>query len=189
MLRKYLRDQPHTCPWWFAYTFDNPLRRLIHDPGAILRGLVKPGDRVLDLGCGLGHFTLGLARLVGPEGRVVAVDLQREMLQRARARAERQGLQSRIEFHQATHDRIGVTGTFDFALAFWMLHEVSNRRGFLNEIRTVLKPAGHFLLAEPKGHVSEGFFNRLRERIVEAGFKERTGPKVRLSRSALFVPA
>jgi ubiquinone/menaquinone biosynthesis C-methylase UbiE len=185
MLRHIFRDNPHTCPWWFAYTFDNPLRRLVHNPRRMLDGLVKTGDRVADIGCGLGYFTLGMARLVGPQGSVVAVDLQEEMLRRVRRRAHRAGLVDRIEFHQSTHERIGITGSLDFVLAFWMVHEVRNRRSFLTEIRSLLKPSGHLLIAEPKGHVSESLFGRIMERTREAGFDVRAGPGIRLSRSML----
>ena len=53
------------CPWWFAYTFDNPLRRLLHNPRKILGPYVKEGDTAVDIGCGMGPFTVELARLVG----------------------------------------------------------------------------------------------------------------------------
>jgi ubiquinone/menaquinone biosynthesis C-methylase UbiE len=56
------------------------LRRLIHPPGRILGHHICPGDTVLDLGCGPGYFSLPLARMVGPGGTVIAVDVQEEML-------------------------------------------------------------------------------------------------------------
>jgi ubiquinone/menaquinone biosynthesis C-methylase UbiE len=70
----------HVCPWWLAYTFDNRLRRLIHNPQKILSGYVQEGMTVMDIGCGMGYFTLGLAELVGDAGQVLAVDLQQQML-------------------------------------------------------------------------------------------------------------
>lgn len=59
----------HTCPWWLLFTFDNPLRSLVQNPQKMLRPYVKQGDIVLDVGCGMGFFTLGLAELVGQDGR------------------------------------------------------------------------------------------------------------------------
>src|SRR5688572_18492808 len=159
-LHRLVTWNQHTCPWWFGYTFDNPLRRQIHDPEVILRGLVSPGDDVLDLGCGLGYFTLALANLVGPTGRVVAVDVQPQMLTRARRRAERHGLDDRITFHQCAPTELGLQGDFDFALAFWMLHEVRDRLRFLTEVHSVLRPNGCLLIAEPKGHVPQDLFER-----------------------------
>ena len=87
-LLRRLHRRGHSCPWWFACTFDNPLRGLIHRPSEILGGLVRRGDTVVDVGSGLGFFTIALAEMVGPEGRVISVDLQEDMLKRSRRRAE-----------------------------------------------------------------------------------------------------
>lgn len=185
VLNRVLYLGPHTCPWWFAYTFDNPLRRLVHDPSAILGDLVRPGDRVVDLGCGLGFFTLALAKLVGFQGTVVAVDLQEEMLRRTRRRVQRRGLAERVEFHRCAPDRLGVEGAADFVLAFWMVHEVSQPESFLAETWSVLRPSGRLLIAEPRGHVPESFFAKTVERARKAGFLTGPGPAVRFSRAVL----
>jgi predicted RNA methylase len=73
-LVRLLRREQHVCPWWLAYTFDNPLRGLLHQPAQILDGLVGQGDTVIDMGCGIGFFSLGLARIVGAAGHVLAID-------------------------------------------------------------------------------------------------------------------
>jgi len=92
----------------------------------------------VDLGCGPGFFTLPLAEMVGESGRVIAVDIQEEMLAKLRVRAEKANLASRIEPHLAGPDSIGVGGpdsavSADFALAFYMLHEVPDRDRFMRE--------------------------------------------------------
>lgn len=48
---------PHVyvCPWWLTCTFDNPLRRLLHDPVRLVAPFVRPGDRVAGVGCGMSH--------------------------------------------------------------------------------------------------------------------------------------
>jgi ubiquinone/menaquinone biosynthesis C-methylase UbiE len=87
----------HVCPWWLAYTFDNPLRRLIHRTAAMFHGLVEEGMTVLDIGCGMGYFSIALAKIVGPRGLVIAVDLQPQMLNILRKRAEKAGMVDRIQ--------------------------------------------------------------------------------------------
>jgi ubiquinone/menaquinone biosynthesis C-methylase UbiE len=107
----------------------------------------------------MGYFTIDLARLVGKSGKVIAADLQKEMLNGIRQRAVRAGVQDRIKLHQSVPDKIGIDEPIDFCLAFWMLHEVPDRRRFLNEISSALKPGGLLLLAEPRLHVSLKSFN------------------------------
>ncbi len=180
------RHGGHICPWWLAYSFDNPLRRFLHDPGKVLAGLVPPGGTVLDIGCGMGYFTLALARMVGPEGRVIAVDLQEPMLRRVRKRAARESLSSRIELHLCGPESLGVTVRADFILAFWVVHEAGDRRAFLQEVRGLLSPGGHLLVAEPRMHVSASDFRETVELARAAGLVPAGEPRIRWSRAMLF---
>ena len=65
----------HVAPWQSHYLADHSIRRLVHPPKKLFGPHVAPGMTAADLGCGMGVFTIPLARMVGPEGRVVAVDL------------------------------------------------------------------------------------------------------------------
>ena len=56
------------CPWWLAYTFDNRLRRLLYKPEMVLKPYVNPGMTLLDLGCGMGFFSIAMASLAGDTG-------------------------------------------------------------------------------------------------------------------------
>ncbi|MBI5583608.1 MAG: class I SAM-dependent methyltransferase [Deltaproteobacteria bacterium] len=181
-----MTESKHVCPWWLCFTFDNPLRRLIHNPEAILGPYVRPGDRVIDVGAGMGYFSIPLARLVGGTGQVTAVDLQPQMLSALVKRARRLGVAERITTHLATPDSLGRQAPADFILAFWMVHEVPDQRAFLTEILQMLKPAGRFLLVEPKIHVSGKNFLRTLETAKEVGFLLRESPKIRWSHSALL---
>ena len=174
------------CPWWLCRSFDNPLRRLFHDPERLLAPYVKPGMTVVDIGCGMGYFTLGLARLAGPGGKVVAVDLQERMLEALGQRALRAGLAERIVRHRGRPDALGVEGPADFALAFWMVHEVPDKARFFQEIMAFLKPGGRLLVVEPKYHVTKKSLERTLAVCREAGFGILERPPVPLSRAVLL---
>jgi ubiquinone/menaquinone biosynthesis C-methylase UbiE len=174
------------CPWWLASSLDNPLRRLFQDPDKLLSGLVSEGQAALDIGCGPGYFTIPLARRVGAGGQVIAIDLQREMLEIVRRKAIRAGLLERIAFHNAEPDALGVREHFDFALAFWMLHEVPDQGGLLRQVRHLLKPGAGLLIAEPVLHVTAQAFQKTVETACLAGFAPGREVKVILSRAGLF---
>jgi ubiquinone/menaquinone biosynthesis C-methylase UbiE len=83
-----------------AGSLDNRIRRWIQDPQKILRPYIEEGMTVLDLGCGPGHFSIALAQMVGKSGRVIAADLQEEMLQKLRDKIQGTELEERITLHK-----------------------------------------------------------------------------------------
>jgi ubiquinone/menaquinone biosynthesis C-methylase UbiE len=178
---------PFLCPWWLTWTFDNPVRRLIHDPQRIVGPFVHPGDMVADIGCGMGHFSLGLARAVGPSGRVLAIDLQARQLEAVNRRAAREGLQSRIETRAAQPaEPLPLPPGIAFALAFWMLHEVPGVDAFLAQVRDSLAPGGTFLVVEPSVHVGRAQFDDEVARAKAAGFSATPLTGIRFSRAVLL---
>lgn len=177
------------CPWWIGYLLLSPLRRWGQNPKTVLGPHVAPGMTVLDVGCAMGFFTLDLARLVGPDGRVIAVDLQARMLRALAKRASRHGLTDRIEFRICSDDDLGIddlSGSVGFALAFAVAHEVPNQVGFLEQIRRTLSPGRHLLLSEPAGHVSQLEFGQTVSAAERVGFEVVDRPSIRRSRSVLL---
>jgi ubiquinone/menaquinone biosynthesis C-methylase UbiE len=179
----------HVCPPWLAFILDNRLRRAIQNPGRILGRFLHPGDRAVDVGCGPGFFSVPMARQVGETGSVVAVDIDEKMLAKVRRRADRAGMSGRVVILRAGPDRLGIgVDEFDFALAFWMAHEVRAPGPFFDDIRKALKPGGSFLLVEPKRHVAEAEFAGLVAAAEAAGFRKRGPVRIRLSRAVVFGP-
>lgn len=174
------------CPWWLCYSFDNPLRRLFHDPKRLLDPYVKPGMTVVDIGCGMGYFTIDLAKLAGPEGRVIAVDLQQQMLDALGRRARRAAVTDRIILHRCRKESLGVEEPADFALAFWMAHEVPDPPRFFREIFHFLKTEGRLLLVEPKVHVTQKSLEQTLTVCRETGFRILEERAVALSRAFLM---
>ena len=185
MIEKLINTK-HVCPWWLCFTFDNPFRRIIHDPVEILSPYVHKGDMAIDIGPGMGYFTIPLAQLVGAKGRVTAIDIQPKMLSVLVSRANKKGVAEIIKTHLASPDSIGFYEKADFILAFWMVHEVPDQQRFLSEIRILMKPDGLFLLVEPVIHVSKKNFARAIETAKELGFIIKEYPKIRMSQSVLF---
>jgi ubiquinone/menaquinone biosynthesis C-methylase UbiE len=177
----------HVCPWWSAwFTINNPVRRLLHDPQKIVGPYVKPGMTVLDVGCGVGWFSIPMAEMVGRQGRVIAVDLQQQMLDMLGRRAEKAGVADRIQLHKCGPDRLGIDARADFALAFAMLHEVPDQRRLLAEIHACLKPGGKPLMAEPPIHVSRKTFANEIAIAQQAGFRVTQQPRLRWCTAAVF---
>ena len=176
----------HVCPWWLTYTFDNPLRACFHKPANILAPYVAPSMTVADIGCGFGYFSIGLAGLVGKKGKVIAVDIQQKMLEKAEQRARKTGVSEIIEFHKCSPNSLNINHSLDFALAFWMVHETGDNVYFFQQVYAALKPGGRFLMVEPKLHVSTIQFNKQVNLTENTGFLKIGEPKIRLSHSAVF---
>jgi ubiquinone/menaquinone biosynthesis C-methylase UbiE len=178
----------HVCPWWMAYSFDNPLRRIFHNPDKIFSRFILKGQTVLDIGCGMGYFTLEMANLVGSSGKVIAVDIQDKMLAITDKRLMDKGLDKRVQIHKSSPDCIGIKEPIDFVLAFWMVHEVSNKESFLIEIRNLLKTNGRFLIVEPRLHVSESYFAATIKLAGTVDLIPCDPVKIALSRAVLLKP-
>jgi ubiquinone/menaquinone biosynthesis C-methylase UbiE len=176
----------HVCPWWVCFTFDNFIRRLFHDPEKILAPYVHEGDTVLDVGPGMGYFSIPLARTVGARGKVIAADVQAPMLAALKKRAAKHGLEGRIVPHLCKADSIGIQEPVDFALAFWMVHEVPDQSKLFREIKLLLKPGGKFLVAEPAIHVTRSMFEQTLKRAEETGFTATENPRIFMSHTALL---
>src|SRR5262245_50221747 len=81
------------CPEWLSWLLTNPLRREGAGSAPVLSRLgLRPGMRVLDVGCGPGRVSIPAARLVGPQGEVVAVDVQDAMLKKLQRQAAARGV-------------------------------------------------------------------------------------------------
>jgi len=180
----------HLCPPWIGrFLAFNPPRKLLYSPRTLLAGLVSEGMTVLEPGPGMGFFTLELAHLVGPTGRIIAVDVQPKMLEGLRRRAERAGLVSRLDLRLVEASSLGLddlAGEVDFALAFAMAHEVPDSGKFFSEIAASLRPGGKLLFSEPIWHVAADFFDRELQAAVASGLVVEGRPVIPISRGALL---
>ncbi len=177
------------CPVWIGYLLASPIRRLLENPDKILGGYIKPNMAVLDVGCAMGYFTLAAAKLVGPDGRVFAVDLQPKMISSLRRRAIKAKLFDRIEPILCNETNLNIDnliGQIDFALAFYVVHEVPDVPKLFEQIYRTVKLGGRFFIAEPRGHVSADEFKITVDLAQKAGFEFIEKPEIKRARTALF---
>lgn len=162
----------HVCPWWMGYLLASPIRRWMRNPDTLLGPYIEPGMTILEPGPGMGFFTLPMARLAGPAGRVVAVDIQSRMLDSLRRRAGKAGLLSRVDARLAQPHSLGVgdlQGQVDLVAALAVVHEMPSTESFFREVAAALKPEGALLLVEPAGHVNAAQFAHEIELARRAG--------------------
>lgn len=179
----------HVCPVWVGYLLASPLRNLLHSPRKILGPYVEKGMTVLDVGCAMGFFSLPLAELVGPDGRVICVDLQEKMIRSLDRRASKAGLGNRIETHVCRKDSLNLDqlrDKIDFALLFAVVHEVPDPKRLFSEINRMLKPGGTALVVEPKGHVSAKRFETTVSIAAQNGFEATQRPSIKRTHAALL---
>ena len=153
------------CPWW-------------------------KGMKVLDIGSGMGYFSLPMACMVGEKGKVICVDLQEKMLTKLKKRAARAGLNKTIETRLCPSESLGIDnlkGEIDFVLLFALVHEVPDVKNLFTEVFETLKSGGKVLVSEPKGHVTD---NEMKETISfaeQSGFKVIEYPNIKVSKSVLLL--
>ena len=109
---------------------------------------VQPGQTVCDLGCGNGFYTLRLAELVGPQGKVLAVDIQPEMLSMLNERLEQAGVRNVEPILGSVIDPHLPEASVDLMLLVDVYHEFSHPVHMLRAIRKALKPGGRMVLVE-----------------------------------------
>lgn len=111
---------------------------------------IQPGHAVLDVGCGPGTDTLALAEMVGPNGRVVGVDVDAAMIAEADRRAEQAGRGAWCHHQQADATALPLeTGVFDACRSERLFQHVHNPAAILAEMARVTKPGGWIVVLEP----------------------------------------
>ncbi|MBU0705026.1 MAG: methyltransferase domain-containing protein [Chloroflexi bacterium] len=157
------------CPASVAWLLDNPSgrRRAPH----ILDWVgIQPGEHVLELGPGPGVFTVEAARRVGPEGRLVAVDIQPEMLEMVEKRVRESGL-TNVELHVADACALPLDdGSLDRAFLVTVLPEVPDQARALAELHRVLRPGGGLSISEHFMDPDYPFPCETIRRVEAAGF-------------------
>jgi ubiquinone/menaquinone biosynthesis C-methylase UbiE len=140
------------APAFIGFFLDSDLRRKLQPPGNIIEGSgIKPGDRILEIGCGSGAYTTFAARAVGESGEVHALDIQPAMLtqlERKLKKAENNDIDN-IYLHEGNAYKLPFNpASFDVVYMITVLPEIPDQDRALAEIKRVLKPGGILAVSE-----------------------------------------
>jgi ubiquinone/menaquinone biosynthesis C-methylase UbiE len=164
------------CPSWLGWMveLDNPFTQVNHAQFIVDHLGLEPGMTALDAGCGPGRVTVPLARSVGPEGRVVALDMQEGMLARAHEKVDAAGLKNVRYLQSELGGGDLPLNALDRAVLVSVLGEIPDQSAALEELYGALKPGGVLSITEV---IFDPHFQR-RETVVRvaeaAGFREKT---------------
>ena len=174
------------CTVKHAWALDNIIRKLLQNPKRILKNYIKEGMTILDFGCGPGVFSITMAEMVGENGKVIAADLQQEMLDILADKISGKVIENRIVLHKCEDNKIDIKEKVDFIIALYVIHETPYEESILKELYSVLKKEGLLYIAEPSFHVSEKKFQETIENALNIGFRVVEKPKVMFTRAVVF---
>lgn len=170
-----------------AQTLLHPRREWIHPVRETLAKFrIRPGDTVLEIGPGPGYFTVGAARAAGESGRVIALDIQRGMLQMLQSRLDEADVrEAQPVWGDATRLPL-VDASADVAYLVAVLGEIPDRPAALKEVRRVLKPDGLLAISETLTDPDYQFVDTVRDLCRALGFEPVEHAKERLGYTLVF---
>jgi ubiquinone/menaquinone biosynthesis C-methylase UbiE len=164
------------CPASLARLVDNPVRRR-YMAKVVDRVGIRRGERVLELGPGPGAFTVEAAQRVGPEGQLVAVDIQQKMIALVEKRVREHGL-ANVDTRVAGAYELPLNdASVDRAFLVTVLPEIPEQARALRELRRVLKPGGVLSVTEEFYDPDYRFVSETIRQVEASGFRaeERFG--------------
>jgi len=105
-------------------------------------------DIVVDIGCGIGYFSIPAAETVSSINKVYALDTSKEMLKEVEKRAAILGIKNLVVIETEEYDLKIQDESVSFALIANVLHEIINKKRFLKEARRILKPSGRIAIID-----------------------------------------
>lgn len=140
------------APAFIGSFLDSNYRRKMQPPDKLIkRSGIKEGMKVLELGCGSGAFTTFVARAVGDEGNVFALDIQPKMLEQLKnklKRTENRDIKNIVPVEGNAYELLFEDNYFDLVYTITVLQEIPDKINALNEIKRVLKPNGILAVTE-----------------------------------------
>ena len=168
-----METKPHVCPVWVGYVLVNPLRKLMENPEKLLAPYINPGMKILEIGPGMGYFSIPMAKMTGKTGKVYCVDIQKKMLSKLNKRAKRKGADNELELYlyvPGSNTLQFLNGQIDFCLLAYVVHEVPDQVKLFSEVADTMTQNGKVLFLEPKGHVDNDAWKESLRIAEKCGF-------------------
>src|SRR4051794_31943245 len=170
------RKNPSACPYGQRFWVEAPHPVITRDR---LRSVLAPsrGERILEIGPGVGYYTLDMAEWVGPDGRIEIFDLQQEFLDHTSERASERGLDNVVPTQGDATALSYEDDSIDAVVLTAVLGEIPDPTAALREIARVLKPNGRLIVGELFGDPHFTTLASLKQRAGEAGltYAEHSG--------------
>ena len=148
------------CTSWKRCSYESSGRDAWQQPQRVIEALaIRPGDTVADIGSGSGYFTLPLARAVGPDGRVFAVDVDEEMNDYLRERLRTAGIDNVTVVQGRFEDPLLPDGEVDLAFTSNTYHHMQDRPRYFRDLKRDLAPGGRLAIVDYDGR--QGLLVRL----------------------------
>lgn len=141
------RKNPSACPYGQRFWVEAPHPIITRDR---LRSVLgpRPGERILEVGPGVGYYTLDMAEWVGPEGKIEIFDLQQEFLDHTTSRAGERGLANVVPTQGDATALPYEDASMDAVVLTAVLGEIPDPVAALRQIKRVLKPSGRLVVGE-----------------------------------------
>lgn len=173
MDNKNEEENQHTDPHMSNFAFkiltlmhDNPIVPIFRNPNKLLkRAGLKPGQKVLEVGCGPGFFTIPAAAIVGDKGLIYAVDIHPLAIKRVNEKIQQKGIQNISPILTNASDTDLADQSIDLAFLFGLQYIAGGLENVISEIYRILIKDGVFSFEKTRG--SE---KKLIEEIVSGGF-------------------
>ncbi len=144
------------------------------------KGGLLPGETLIDIGCGVGFFSVPATRMLGPKGKVYALDTSSDMTEFLRAETGKAAIENIEIIESQEYDFPLEDSQGDMLLMSMVLHEVEDKKRFLMEARRILKQEGRILIIEwQKEETDQGpplnhrlDFQETKKYLIEAGFMD-----------------
>jgi len=125
---------------------------------------------ILEVGCGSGFFTPILSKAVGLNGKIIAIDIQREMIEKLSCKIEKKGLNNVETFVGDIAESNLILSSIDLIFAYYCYHEFEDKSGTIRKFKELLKEQGKIFICEPRFEVKIKKKEKMIEDLEREGF-------------------